>query len=156
MTEKQIRSMSYGQAMDYLKDNNRPDADLLQAIDRILLMPTINAVQKELLLNAIRFLRQKVEKQEAMLKKACECILSGSSWETVCCTLTDKSQMNDDDWCDRMDCNTDEPVPIECAMHYLESDLELLAPKEVPKCPIGNKNAQKRYQNAQTMTKSRT
>ena len=116
MTEEQIRSMPYGQAIDYLRDNNRPDADLLQAIDRILLMPTINAVQKELLLNAIRFLRKKVEKQEAMLKKACECILSGSSWETVC-------WMNDDDWCDRMDCNTDEPVPIECAMHYLESDL---------------------------------
>ncbi len=63
-----------------------------------------------------------LKEQEAMLKKACECILSGSSWETVCCTLTDKSQMNDDDWCDKMDCNTDEPVPIECAMHYLETE----------------------------------
>ena len=81
------------------------------------------SVLKGVYMTGEQMLRQKVEKQEAMLKKACECIISGSSWETVCDTLTGRSCMNDDDWCDKMDCNTDEPVPIECVMHYLESDL---------------------------------
>lgn len=56
--------MNYGQAIEILdnfEDGGWTEDDVMKAIDKILSMATINAVRKDLLLKALRFLRQRVE-----------------------------------------------------------------------------------------------
>ena len=58
------RMMGYGQAIEVLdnfEDGEWTEDDVMKAIDKILSMETINAVKKDLLLKAVRFLRQRVE-----------------------------------------------------------------------------------------------
>lgn len=75
--------MTYGKAISTLESETQETIEapvMLEAIDKILSMATINAVNKNALMNAVRFLRNHVKEQEPRVLTLEETLKANPVW----------------------------------------------------------------------------